>query len=36
MDSRNLTAFIVVIVQLLSQKVVSRCPNLKVDSLIAG
>ena len=36
MDSMNLTAFIVVIIQLFSQKVVSCCPNLKLDSLIAG
>ena len=36
MDSRNLTAFIVVIAQLFSQKVVSCCPNFKVDILIAG
>ena len=36
MDSRSLTGFIVAIVQLFSQKVVSRCPNLRVDSLIVG
>ena len=36
MDSRNLTSFIVVIVQLFFQKVVLRCPNLKLDNLIAG
>ena len=36
MNSRNLTASIVVIVQLFSQKVVLPCPNLKADSLISG
>ena len=36
MDSRDLIAFIIVTVQLFSQKVVLCCANLKVDSLIAG
>ena len=36
MNTKNLTAFLVGIVQLFFQEVILRCLNLKVDNLVAA